>query len=238
MSGAIQFKGIRQGLLVTIPPDDEWAKVIADLATRIDQQAAFFKGASVALDVDKRAVRRHELANLLTILQKRDVNLISVLSTSATTQGAARKLGLATELVEPPATQSHIPDTSRFVETNSEAPSLKSDVHGTEGVLIRRTLRSGQSVQNNGHVVILGDVNAGSEIVAGGDVVVWGKLRGVVHAGAYGDETCVVCALDLQPTQLRIASLISVSPPSKKRRKHPERAYVEDGVIKAEPWTD
>jgi len=74
--------------------------------------------------------------------------------------------------------------------------------------------------------------------VSGGDVMVWGRLRGVVHAGAYGDETCVVCALDLQPTQLRIASLISVSPPAKKRRKHPERAYVEDGVIKAEPWTD
>lgn len=238
MSGAIQFKGIRQGLLVTIPPDDEWAKVIADLAIRIDQQAAFFKGASLALDVDKRAVRRHELANLLNILQKRDVNLISVLSTSATTQGAARKLGLAIELVDPQATASPVPDVLKMTESAPEAPMLKSDVHGTEGLLIRRTLRSGQSVQHNGHVVILGDVNAGSEIVAGGDVVVWGRLRGVVHAGAYGDETCVVCALDLQPTQLRIGALISVSPPSKKRRKHPERAYIDDGMIRAEPWTD
>ncbi len=237
MSGAIQFKGIRQGLLVTIPPDDEWAKVIADLAVRIDQQAAFFKGASLALDVDKRAVRRHELANLLNILQKRDVNLISVLSTSATTQGAARKMGIATELVEAPAATHHT-DTPKIGEVTLEAPTLKSDVHGTEGVLIRRTLRSGQSVQHNGHVVVLGDVNAGAEIVAGGDVLVWGRLRGVVHAGAYGDESCMVCALDLQPTQLRIAALISVSPPSKKRRKNPERAYIENGMIKAEPWTD
>ncbi len=238
MSGVIQFKGIRQGLLVTIPPDDEWAKVIADLAMRIDQQVAFFKGASLVLDVDKRAVRRHELANLLNILQKRDVNLISVLSTSATTQGAARKLGLATELVEAPTTAAHLPDALKIAEASPEAPMLKSDVHGTEGVMIRRTLRSGQSVQHNGHVVVLGDVNAGAEIVAGGDVLVWGRLRGVVHAGAYGDETCVVCALDLQPTQLRIAALISVSPPSKKRRKNPERAYIENGMIKAEPWTD
>lgn len=237
MSGAIQFKGIRQGVLVTIAPDDEWAKVIADLATRIDQQATFFKGANIVLELDRRGVRRHELANLINILQKREVNLVSVLSSSATTQGAARKLGLATELVDPPVSH-HIPEVLNEAVPATEAPALKSDVQGTEGILIRRTLRSGQSVQNDGHVVILGDVNAGSEIVAGGDVMVWGRLRGVVHAGAYGDETCIVCALDLQPTQLRIASLISVSPPAKKRRKHPERAYVEDGVIKAEPWTD
>jgi septum site-determining protein MinC len=111
------------------------------------------------------------------------------------------------------------------------------EIVGSEGILIRRTLRGGRVIRTPGHVVVVGDVNPGAEIIAGGDIVVWGRLRGVVHAGAMGDESCVICALDLQPTQLRISSLISVSPPTNKRRKpRPERAYIQDGQIKAEDW--
>jgi septum site-determining protein MinC len=84
-------------------------------------------------------------------------------------------------------------------------------------------------------VVILGDVNPGAEVIAGGNVVVWGKLRGVVHAGATGNERSVVCALDLTPTQLRIASHISVSP-DRKGNPRPEKAFVKDGILVAEAW--
>ena len=83
---------------------------------------------------------------------------------------------------------------------------------GSEGLLVRRTVRSGQVVRHPGHVVVIGDVNAGAEIVAGGDVVVWGKLRGVVHAGAMGDEEAVVCALWMAPIQLRIGKHVARPP--------------------------
>ena len=78
--------------------------------------------------------------------------------------------------------------------------------------MIRRTLRSGRTVRSQGHVVVFGDVNPGAEIIAAGDVIVWGRLRGNVHAGANGDESAFVCALDMTPTQLRIAGYISISP--------------------------
>jgi septum site-determining protein MinC len=83
---------------------------------------------------------------------------------------------------------------------------------------------------------VYGDVNAGAEIIAGGNVVVWGKLRGIVHAGANGDESAVVCALDLAPTQLRIATYITVSPEDKRRKPRPEIAFVRQGRIVAEAW--
>jgi septum site-determining protein MinC len=63
-----------------------------------------------------------------------------------------------------------------------------------------------------GRLPSLGDVNPGAEIIAGGSVVVWGRLRGLVHAGAMGDDTAVICALDLNPTQLRIADQIAIPP--------------------------
>jgi septum site-determining protein MinC len=65
--------------------------------------------------------------------------------------------------------------------------------------------------------------------------VVWGRLRGTVHAGAGGDEQCVVCALDLSPTQLRIAGKIALSP-KRKGKPQPEMARLENGQFVAEPW--
>jgi septum site-determining protein MinC len=113
---------------------------------------------------------------------------------------------------------------------------VDTHVHGGEqAMLVRRTLRSGFSVQFAGHVVVIGDVNPGAEVIATGDVVVWGRLRGVVHAGAEGDESAVVCALDLAPTQLRIAGEISI-PPQRRGKPQPEMARLKGKQVIAEAW--
>ena len=74
------------------------------------------------------------------------------------------------------------------------------------------TLRGGQSLHHPGHIVVVGDVNPGAELVATGDIIVLGALRGVAHAGAQGDDTACVIALELSATQLRIATRIAVAP--------------------------
>ncbi|NMA51669.1 MAG: septum site-determining protein MinC [Peptococcaceae bacterium] len=99
-------------------------------------------------------------------------------------------------------------------------------------VLVQRTLRSGQSVRYNGNVVILGDVNPGAEVTATGNIIVVGALRGVVHAGANGDETAVVLALRLNPTQLRIANHITRPPDNETMEVvFPEIARIQNGVV-------
>jgi septum site-determining protein MinC len=116
---------------------------------------------------------------------------------------------------------------------------VAADLHGVEGeesLFVQRTLRSGHKVHFPGHVVVLGDVNPGAEIVAGGNVIVWGRLRGTVHAGAAGGEHAVVCALDLDPTQLRIGAQIAISP-DRKGKPRPETALIRDGQLVAEPWS-
>jgi septum site-determining protein MinC len=67
-------------------------------------------------------------------------------------------------------------------------------------------------------------------------VIIWGRLRGTVHAGYGGDESAVVCALDLAPTQLRIAGYITISPEDRRRKPRPEKALVRNGRIEAEAW--
>jgi septum site-determining protein MinC len=90
------------------------------------------------------------------------------------------------------------------------APRPAPPAEPASAVLYHRgTLRGGQSLANVGHIVIVGDVNPGAELVAGGDIVVFGALRGVAHAGAQGDRSARVYALVLEPTQLRIATTIA-----------------------------
>jgi len=104
-------------------------------------------------------------------------------------------------------------------------------------ILVQRTLRSGQSIRYGGNVVILGDVNPGAEVTATGNVIVMGALRGVVHAGASGDEKAVVMAFRLQPTQLRIANHITRPPDNEKVDPGlPELARIRDGVVTIEAF--
>lgn len=104
--------------------------------------------------------------------------------------------------------------------------------------LLQRTLRSGQRVRFDGNVLVLGDVNPGAEIIAAGSVVVMGALRGVVHAGADGDDLATVVALSLLPTQIRIASCITRPPDGTERPEScwPEQASLRDGEVVIEKY--
>lgn len=222
----VAIKGIKDGLLISLSPTEEWLAITADLAARIDQQSAFFAGARITVDVGERPVPKYELSSLKALLERRGLTLWSVLSDSDTTIESAQALDLKT------STANTIPGREE-----SDGSEFNPEETGTGGVLLKRTLRAGRTVHSVGHVVILGDVNPGAEIIAAGDVIIWGKLRGRVHAGVDGDETAVVCALDMNPTQLRIASHITTSPPDKGRKPKPEIASVRAGQIVVETWT-
>ncbi|HZZ64165.1 MAG TPA: septum site-determining protein MinC, partial [Candidatus Baltobacteraceae bacterium] len=93
------------------------------------------------------------------------------------------------------------------------------------------TMRGGQSLHHLGNVVVVGDVNPGAEIVATGDIVVFGALRGVAHAGAQGDARARVHAIELAPTQLRIATYIAADTSADTVKRGPETACVQNDRI-------
>ncbi len=103
-------------------------------------------------------------------------------------------------------------------------------------LMMKQTLRSGQRVCHRGHLVIIGDVNPGAELVADGDITVWGALRGMAHAGAGGNTNAEIRALKFDPIQLRIASAIARSPDRHKGASTvsggPETARVVEGKIR------
>ena len=77
---------------------------------------------------------------------------------------------------------------------------------------IQRTLRSGQSITSDGNIVIIGDVNPGSEVIAKGDITVWGILAGIAHAGSAGNKYAKIRALKMNAIQLRIADTFARRP--------------------------
>ena len=98
------------------------------------------------------------------------------------------------------------------------------------------TLRSGQNIVSEGHIIVLGDVNPGAEISASGNIVVLGQLKGIAHAGMDGDRNATVSALLLSPTQLRIAEIITRAPEGEKKAEYnPEIARIKDGSIYTYP---
>ena len=216
----MQIKGVKDGLLVTLG-EGAWADLEAALLQHVQDRAAFFKGARVALDVGNHVLRAVEMGALRDKLSDYGITLWAVISGSPVTEQTARVLGLATRISTPRPERAIRP--------------IDTQLEGENAIFVQRTLRSGYKVAHKGHIIVLGDVNPGAEVIAGGSVVVWGRLKGLVHAGADGDESAIVCALDLEPMQLRIAGLVAVAP-RRRGKAEPEMARILNGQVVAEPW--
>jgi septum site-determining protein MinC len=104
--------------------------------------------------------------------------------------------------------------------------------HSVLPLYLQTTLRSGVEIRHSGTVIVRGDVNPGSSIVADGDILIWGRLRSTVHAGAAGNQDCVIMALRMEPTLLRIASVMARGPESSPTSWYPEVAYVAGKSIR------
>lgn len=220
----MEIKGTKDGILINLEGQD-WLEAKDELIHQITTKQDFFQGAQLILDVGSNVLRAKDLGELRDVLSARDVKLFSILSHSIVTQETAQLLGLKS-----------LPSNPQGRPERKLKP-LDTVLPGEAAVMIHRTMRSGFKVAYQGHVVVLGDVNPGAEIVASGSVVVWGRLLGTVHAGAEGDETAVICALDLSPLQLRIASKVAIAPKGDKDPR-PEIASINGDQIIAEAWQE
>jgi septum site-determining protein MinC len=215
----VVLKGTPQGLLL-IPQADEWGDVMEGLAAALRDGQSFFRGARVIVELGPRELTLEQLATLREKLREYSMELWAVLSDNDASVRVARSIGILTKLPKESK-------TSHQKETAEAQPAA---------IFVQRTLRSGQSLTFPGDVTLLGDVNPGAEVVAGGNIIVWGRIRGLAHAGAWGDQNAIICALELEPSQLRIAGLIGRKPEGRRKRSQPEVARISEDRIVAEPW--
>ncbi|NEZ45665.1 septum site-determining protein MinC [Clostridium niameyense] len=123
-----------------------------------------------------------------------------------------------------------------FEDKEEKGSKVFNGIYEGRTKFLRRTIRSGQVINYNGNIVIIGDVNSGAEVYAGGNVIVLGTLRGYVHAGFTGNTKAMVAAFYMQPSILRIANIMTRSPEDSIKPQYPEVAKVKGDIIIVEPY--
>ena len=220
----IRFTGMDYGLLVRMDWDVPLPQLLVEIEEHIQKSPAFFVDAKVFLGVDTRPVLQHETEQLGVVLARYGLTLQGVVSAASRVDGLSRPQS-APEVVEPEA----VPDE----------PRAAARVIDGKGALVveHRTVRSGEVVASEGHLVIMGDVNPGAEVIAENNIIVWGSLKGTAYAGVPNHEDAVIAALHLAPIQLRIAGYIARSPDVRPvTAATPELARIDQNEIVVESW--
>ena len=256
LRSAVKIKGRPGGVSLELG-EGEWDELILLLRERLNAAEGFFRGGRVLLDVGPRPLVEDNLRELRELLEAHEMQLAVVRSTAERTVQAAMEVGISTtqeetqeslHVVEPPLFEPDGPPNAYTPSVYAPPPEV---IQTRPNHFVHRgSLRSGQVLRKTESIVIIGDVNPGAQVVSGGDIMVWGRLRGIAHAGAEGNRRSVVAAIDFVPTQLRIANLTAIAPDQKKPRSvglkfwkkepdsRPEIARVVDGRIVVEPWDE
>jgi septum site-determining protein MinC len=246
----IEIKGWRNGLLVFLASESTetetpWDTLMVALESRLNEAntKAFWKNAQTTIDLGARAVDTRHLDVLVDRLKSEyGIIPVAVVTTSAETKAAAEKLFLTVYETLPSIRKPTAQEVSgEILGTSAESAvsPMPEAADQNNARYVPQTVRSGQRILHNGHLIVCGDVNAGAEVFAAGDIVVFGTLRGVAHAGCYGDETARIVAGTLRPPQIRIAEKIARSPegtgPTVGLPRRPEVARIRDGEIEVSP---
>ncbi|MGN0334721.1 MAG: septum site-determining protein MinC [Lachnospiraceae bacterium] len=224
MEQAVTIKSNRYGLTVILDDRISFEELQNKVADKFSEAKKFFKGAEMAVAFEGRVLTQEEQIILINeIIQNADIKVPCIVDVDA-----ARET-LMKQAVE-------------HVQASQEVPAVAGD-----GKFYKGTLRSGQVLESETSIIILGDVNPGAKVISKGNVVVLGSLKGTIYVGASGNENTFVAALSMDPMQIRIADYIARNSDQqekdKKRRikkkpaDEPMIAYVDAGNIYIEPIT-
>lgn len=212
------------------------SQLLDALHDAVRPQVRSLRGGSVVVDIGRRSLTADELAALeqavLELLQPRVLQIVHGDEGGEALRQEAAVPRQAGEEAAPQGPEARAPHPGAHA-------GLGALPGPGQAYVVRRTVRSGQRITCDASLVVVGDVNPGAELVAAGDIIVLGALRGVAHAGARGDEGAVIAALRLVPVQLRIGQVIGrapdARPPARGAGWRPERARVQGGAIVVEP---
>lgn len=225
----VGFKTEEGKLLLILPKEAEttatamsWSDLWQQLKQRLNGSDRFWQPhTSVHLMAVDRLLDTRQLQAIADALSEVQLQLQRVYTSRRQTAVAAATSGYCVE------------QTSDTNQTLTPAAAPLADP-----LYVEMTIRSGIEIRHPGTVIVVGDLNPGGMVVANGDILVWGRLRGVAHAGAAGNSKCLIMALQMEPTQLRIADFVARAPTTAPPQFYPETAYVTSEGIRITKTAD
>lgn len=206
MNNSVVIKGSKSGITIKMDSSADFDEIKKELIQKLEDASDFFKEANMALSFDGRELSDEQTDEILDIISRHSrLNIVCIV------------------------------DQNKLHEkVYSEAVADRiNELSSQTGQFYKGTLRSGQVFESESSVIILGDVNPGAKVIARGNVVVLGALKGNIYAGAAGNENCFVAALDMNPMQIRIGDVLARSADDSKPEKNKvaKIAFVENGSI-------
>ncbi|MCF2147976.1 septum site-determining protein MinC [Desmonostoc muscorum LEGE 12446] len=228
----VQLKSEGGRLLLILPPESQvpaselsWSDIWQQTRQRLNAGDRFrISNTPVHLMAQDRLVDARQLQELAEALSEVQLRLISVSTSRRQTAIAAVTSGYSVEQLQPVTS----------LNTEPKATAIPQ----ADALYLEMTVRSGVEIRHPGTVILLGDLNPGGIVIADGDIIVWGRLRGIAHAGAGGNSECLIMALQMEPTQLRIADAVARAPEKSPMQFSPEVAHITPQGIRIARATD
>ncbi len=228
----VQWKSESGRLLLILPTESQvppsevsWSEIWQQMKLRLKGGDRFrLPNTPVHLVARDRLLDTRQLQELAESLNEVELQLKSVSTSRRQTAIAAVSSGYSVEQVQP--------------ESTLNLASVTAAQPLADALYLQMTVRSGQLIRHRGSVIILGDLNPGGIVVADGDILVWGRLRGIAHAGASGNRECLIMAVQMEPTQLRIADALARAPEKSPLQFFPEVAHITPEGIRISKASD
>ena len=255
MKQLVGIKGNPYGITLRLDEGASFGEILIELDEKLKSSARFFRNANLALKIDNRIVTDEEEEILIEHIEEiAGVKIACIMDESRETTDYYKSMLEEAERIK----QEMLSVEENQEETEEEGGQESKWSHqiqkeGTQGQFYKGTLRSGQVVESESSIIILGDINPGAKVVANGNIVVLGSLKGYAFAGASGNDTAFVVALEMKPMQIRIGKFFGVDTGrrerklmnvARKRMKHPKLqpsepkiAFVSEEAICIEPLT-
>lgn len=227
MSQSVMIKSNKYGINLVLDADMPFEELIKDVIAKFQASEKFFKNAELAISFEGRKLSEEEENCLIDAITEHTTIRILCVVQNGNEQEAIMK---------------------QQIEYYQQIQQQYMNANSGTGDFYRGTLRSGQLIESESSITIIGDVNPGAKIISQGNIVILGALKGNAHAGSAGNCNCFIFALEMNPIQIQIGNLIAKSPDKEKSRKRLLRkekvqpiesqiAIAREGNIYIEPIT-
>jgi len=257
-AGAVQVTGRGTDIAFVIDDEAPIGQVAKELGEYLADKGSMFSKGNITVDAGRRMLSRGELGRIRQIIERNSgltvtrfwcspdaLDALDGVPFNWEAQAAVPQQEpppLPAPVVEPPPIAA--PPTEISVAAAEKLAEDLTKDHGrnrSQALLIKATFRSGEIVKHSGDVVVLADVNPGSEIWADGDIVVLGALKGLAHAGAAGDTKATIVATELASPRIGIGPYDAIAQPpgkcnSKSSATRPKIAFVRRRSIYVAPF--
>lgn len=230
--------------LIDLSNTGSFENILFELTNIIEKND--LQGKNIKINFGDLVFDQSMLLNIQSVLKSFEINIKMVFSNSIETKIAAMEAGLTvsgqsfeekSQEIKSFSKSESLNDENKLVNAMNKVLAGSHEIVKEETLYIKQILRSGQKVEHDGNIVIIGDCKAGSEIIASGDITVWGILGGIAHAGSKGDFNSTIRAFRINAIQLRIANLLARKPDAVELEKNdknqfiPEEAKITNGEI-------